>query len=151
MPLKVQSEHSVRTQARVRPPMLFGVFFYFILFFHLCRRRALLTTSAKEGPKIRGVVFLEVTVTLLLFQRRLHDDRSLLGHQPGPPRLLHALLAPQPRRRRQRGQRRKSPVGLHHTPRLPTQVTAPSSAAAPFLSHARELPFETFIATHEFF
>lgn len=58
----------------------------------------------------------------LKLQRGLHDDRSILGHQSRPAWVIHAFLAPQPRRGRQHGERREPPVRVHHAHRLPTQV-----------------------------
>lgn len=69
-----------------------------------------------------------------LIQWGFHNDRSILGHQPGPSWLIHTLLAPQPRRRRQHSERREPPVGVYHAHRLLTQVQPPSQLTPPGLS-----------------
>ena len=70
-------------------------------------------------------------------QWRFHDDRSLLGHQPGPARLLHTFLAPESGRGRQCGQRREPPVRIDHTHRLPTQVPLQPPPPPPPPPHSR--------------
>lgn len=65
---------------------------------------------------------LAIPFIFLKLQWGLHDDRSILGHQSRPAWVIHAFLAPQPRRGRQHGERREPPVRVHHTHRLPTQV-----------------------------
>ncbi len=51
-----------------------------------------------------------------------HNNRPVLGHQPGSAGLIHPVLAAQPGQRRQCGERRQSPERSHHAHRLLTQV-----------------------------
>ncbi len=64
-------------------------------------------------------------VSHLVFSRPqwgLHNNRPVLGHQPGSAGVIHPVLAAQPGQRRQCGERRQSPEWSHHAHRLLTQV-----------------------------
>ncbi len=64
-------------------------------------------------------------VSHLVFSRPqwgFHNNRPVLGHQPGSAGVIHPVLAAQPGQRRQCGERRQSPERSHHAHRLLTQV-----------------------------